>query len=204
MSAFLALSTVTINQPAVLELDAEIAQAFYSARYPAVIGVFEVLTLLGREAVWLLATCSVVYLVVHSRWHSLVAGVLAFGIGVLLNQALKEWFSRPRPAFDDWVPPQAGYGFPSGHAMLAMIGWGMFTYLVFGRQPNRRLLQAAGVAALLVILIVGLSRLVLSAHFLSDVLGGWAAGAIWLLTCIAIHETLVRCAASRRPITRLQ
>lgn len=100
-----------------------------------------------------------------------------FCAALILNTALKEAFSAPRPfQLDDRIvsPGERGYGLPSGHAQLAVVFWGFVANWV-----DRRWFWWVAVA---IMFLMGLSRVVLGVHFPSDVLAGWALGALvlWL------------------------
>ncbi len=111
-------------------------------------------------------------------------------LGILLNVALKEIVERPRPTAervqvltDTW-----GTSFPSGHAMASAILYGFLATMawVFIRGRKRR--ATATLALVLTAVLVGLSRVYLGAHWLSDVVGGWAAGLFCMLVLVEIHK----------------
>ncbi|MEZ4237076.1 MAG: phosphatase PAP2 family protein [Myxococcota bacterium] len=126
------------------------------------------------------------------RRHLGTAGLvlLSAAVGVLLPYALKLGFARPRP---DLVPHEVRvvtYSFPSGHATGASLVWLTLAVLLV-RVTKQRILQAyvLGVA-LVVALLVGLSRIYLGVHYPTDVLGGWALGAAWAIATWAISESI--------------
>jgi undecaprenyl-diphosphatase len=125
--------------------------------------------------------------------------VLAITTAPLLNGEVKEVFKRARPAGIDPLAPENSYSFPSGHSMEAIVAYSMVGYLLLVTLPPRRWLRFAvvGVATLLIIAI-GFSRMYLSAHWLTDVLGGFALGAAWSAFWIAVLEC-----GRRRSIDRL-
>ncbi|MEO5964197.1 MAG: phosphatase PAP2 family protein [Candidatus Limnocylindrales bacterium] len=105
--------------------------------------------------------------------------VVAAAGGILLNEALKALVHRPRPRLE-WAAVYPDWSFPSGHTMDSVVVLVMLAFAVwvlFGRRPG---LVATAVALGLAVLI-GLSRIYLGAHYLTDVIGGAVAGAIWLL-----------------------
>ena len=98
---------------------------------------------------------------------------------VLLNQLLKGYFNRPRPAntlLHTW-----GLSFPSGHAMLGLTFYGCLAWLL-----ARRFGRPGWVVPLLLWSgLIGLTRVYLHAHYATDVLAGFAGGAAWLVAARA-------------------
>jgi undecaprenyl-diphosphatase len=123
------------------------------------------------------------YLALQRQARMALLLLLAIGGGSLLSTLLKQSFDRPRP---DLVPHGVYVGsasFPSGHAMLAAV-----TYLTLGAllariQPHRRLKAYLMLLAMLLTFLVGISRIYLGVHWPTDVLAGWAVGAVWALLC---------------------
>ena len=105
-------------------------------------------------------------------------GVTIGGSG-LVSGGAKLLFGRDRPVLDTAVASAPGLSFPSGHALGSIVGIGVLVLLVESRlsRPAR---LAAVVAAVLVVLTVGWSRVGLGVHFVSDVLAGWLLGGAWL------------------------
>lgn len=126
----------------------------------AAMGVAASLWLLYRRA-WLLA----------SAWLLSVAGV---GLWVRI---IKNLVARERPEVR-WVLEQ-GFSFPSGHSAGTLVCYGMLAWLVIVlTQPTRKGWWVAQAA--LVIFSVGASRVLLGAHYVSDVLAGWLLGWAWM------------------------
>jgi undecaprenyl-diphosphatase len=107
-----------------------------------------------------------------------------------LNFELKEFFHRERPSFDA-VIEAAHYSFPSGHSMNSAAVYGFICYLLieFTGTSERRKKRWIAMSVLLICLI-GTSRIYLGVHFLSDVLAGFSAGMAWLLILIKVYETI--------------
>jgi undecaprenyl-diphosphatase len=128
----------------------------------------------------------------HRHWYDLLALVLTVPGGVGLNVFLKSAFRRGRPTFTDPLLVLATYSFPSGHAVAATCLYGVLaTFAVRRIRPWHCRVAVGGVAGL-VIILVGFSRLYLGVHYLSDVLGGIAAGVAWLAMCLTAVETMRR------------
>ncbi|HLZ46201.1 MAG TPA: phosphatase PAP2 family protein [Gemmatimonadales bacterium] len=131
-------------------------------------------------------------LAIRRAWLLLEGWLTAYlGAGVL-NQALKTAIHRPRPVHSAILSSES-WSFPSGHAMGSLIGYGMLAYLVIAYLPtgkNHR--TAIVIAATVLVLAIGFSRLYLGVHYFSDVIGGFGAGVLWLSACISGLEVARR------------
>lgn len=118
--------------------------------------------------------------------------------GLVLNVLLKYVFHRARPHFDDPLLTLPTYSFPSGHAVAATLVYGLLAcYAVRHARAAGARVGAVALACLMVAL-VGVSRMYLGVHYLSDVLGGVAEGCAWLAVCITATSTLRRRAVAGR------
>jgi membrane-associated phospholipid phosphatase len=126
--------------------------------------------------------------------------ILVLLLGEFLNIQLKDYVMRTRPPYHE-AAHAVGYSFPSGHSMAAFIAYGMLAYLLTLAIPRRRIQIAVVLLLGSIVLLVGFSRMYLGAHWFSDVIGGFAAGAVWLGFCIGLIEAarvLIRAAARSR------
>ncbi|HJI81713.1 MAG TPA: phosphatase PAP2 family protein [Eggerthellaceae bacterium] len=98
---------------------------------------------------------------------------------VLLNVLLKELVQRPRPENINLVV-ETGFSFPSGHSMVAMAFFGLLVWLVWHYEKDRTLRLACCAGFLLIILLIGISRIYLGVHYASDVLAGFCISLAWL------------------------
>jgi membrane protein DedA with SNARE-associated domain/membrane-associated phospholipid phosphatase len=182
-----------IHHDPLIQFDLTIANALYRRATPVGVAVAKGLSLLGSPgfiAAWGLV---VVGLLLVRRQYLLLGGwVAALGGGGLLDIALKRVFHRTRPAWDLPLLTAPGWSFPSGHAMGSLVAYGMLAYLLV-RQTHRRRRQLGIIAcATLLVFLIGLSRMCLGVHYFSDVIGGYAAGVVWLATCISGLEVVRR------------
>ncbi|MBN2303659.1 MAG: phosphatase PAP2 family protein [Anaerolineae bacterium] len=190
IALFVLISETILDQQAVLDWDTEVAQDFYDARRPALTDAADVLDVIGSAGAWVWGIGLGALLIVRREWRLLAVWALVIGGGKLVNIGLKDWFERPRPVFED-VSGVAEYSYPSGHATMAALVYGMLAYLVWQWVRDRRARIAAAAGALTMILVIGLSRLVLVVHFPSDVIGGWIAGGLWVGLCVGIHRAVL-------------
>jgi undecaprenyl-diphosphatase len=122
--------------------------------------------------------------------------VLVMAGGMILNEALKLLFHRSRP--DLWPGSQlAGFSFPSGHAMMSFCLFGMLAWLAWRYLRNQAARIAVTVLCTLLIVLVGLSRIYLGAHYLSDVIAGYIAAAFWLVAVPSGTSIFARLRAER-------
>jgi undecaprenyl-diphosphatase len=144
-------------------------------------------TWLGSTAVLIPLAVAVGALFLWRRRDWRPAALLGAAIGgsIALYDIAKPWVGRPRPPAADRIGVAvSGWSFPSGHAAQAVAVWAMLA-VIFGASGGlRRILVWIG--AVLVVLVVGASRLYLGAHWLSDVLGGYALGALWFSVLMAV------------------
>ena len=119
----------------------------------------------------------------RSWW--LLALMLSVPGGLLLNVAIKHLVHRARPHFDDALLTLPTYSFPSGHTAGATVFYGFLAVLLLAHVGDRirRVWIVAGAAVM--VLLVGLSRIYLGVHYLTDVLGAVVEGIIWLALCLS-------------------
>src|SRR5262245_31659157 len=159
------------------------------------------LTSLARALTWLGSTLvlwpvAIIAGVVLWRWrrHWLPAVLPALALagawaGSLLIKGLT---GRPRPPAADRLTVVHSWSYPSEHAAQALATWGMLALMLMaGRSARTRVLLAAGAA--LIAFVVGLTRLYLAAHWMTDVLGGWALAGVWdclLIICYLLARQM--------------
>ena len=112
---------------------------------------------------------------------------LAIGGALELNGWCKHVFHRPRPQVPWSIGDEHTWSFPSGHSLFSAVLYGLIAYILLKRRLTALRLTLS-LAALLMPLAIGISRIYLGMHFPTDVLAGWMTGAIWLATTIAIDR----------------
>ena len=147
---------------------------------PLLDSIFRTITTLGDEVFYLILFPFLIWCV--DFYLGIKIGIL-FLISVYTNSGLKEIFQQPRP-FEILPEIQkihaSGYGFPSGHAQSSIVVWGSMAY--WKKQTWIRNLS------ILLILLIGFSRIYLGVHFPTDVLGGWLIGGFIL--CLSYFISL--------------
>ncbi len=150
------------------------------AAHPVVVSIVKAVTWLGSGGVlWTLTGAAVVVLAIRRRWR-LAAYLLVVGAGELvLDPVLKALVGRLRPVVGHPVAYGNGNSFPSGHALGSIVCYGAL-FLVFLPAARGAWRRVFTVVIVTLIAAIGISRLLLGVHYVSDVLGGWALGITWL------------------------
>lgn len=128
----------------------------------------------------------------------LLVGVAAAG-SLTMTVAGKAVVGRSRPPFSAAVPPfEDSASFPSGHSLNAVVVAGVIAYLLvrWQRRPVTRAVTIGGAVAFAT--TIGLSRVYLGHHWLSDVLVAWSLGAAWLAVVVVAHRLVLTVRRARR------
>lgn len=123
---------------------------------------------------------------IYRKWNEALMLSLCLAGGALLEFLLKHLFVRARPDMSR-VVYEAGYSFPSGHAMVSLCFYGMLAYLISRKLTSWRWRITILILTLLLVMAIGISRIYLGVHYPTDVLAGYAAGTAWLIFCIFLH-----------------
>jgi undecaprenyl-diphosphatase len=124
-----------------------------------------------------IAVCA--WLIWKRRYGAALFLGVASGGALILDGTMKLFFHRPRPQLD-WAKVLPDYSFPSGHTMNAFVFYIALALILWSVSGRRVGLVATGIAASIAF-GVGVSRIYLGYHYLTDVVGGLLAGIVWLM-----------------------
>lgn len=186
-----------VEADAITRLDLQVAQWLHVHATDAMTRVMLAVTHLhGVAGVSALGALLGLYFYHKTAYYWLMTLGAALPCGMLLNVLLKYTFQRARPSFDNPILTLTTYSFPSGHTAAATLFYGtLAAYLVCVTRAWGVRAAIMSVAVLMVAL-VGLSRMYLGVHYLSDVLAAIAGSSTWLIICITASSTLRRRRAS--------
>lgn len=119
--------------------------------------------------------------------HLILPLWVAFLGGQFTSWILKHLVGRSRPEFLE-IASATSPSFPSGHSISAMAVYGFLAYVLAAHRPAGWLALVAPIACSALIPLIGFSRMFLSLHYASDVLGGFLVGAFWLLVAISLSK----------------
>lgn len=200
LALFGLLADAVTDQAAITRLDLSFDNSLHSHASALGVTIAKGMSMIGGPAAMAgLMVLGAIFLLVRREKLLLYGWVVAFIGGGALDWALKMIFRRNRPSFPDPLVHVLGYSFPSGHAMGSLIGYGMLAYVVAHSVRRRRVDVVVAACAGVLVLAIGFSRLYLGAHYLSDVLAGFAAGLAWLAANIIALEATARTPAAAVP-----
>ena len=146
--------------------------------------------LFGPIAMPILSIGAAAALAAHQRRRTPAIIMVAAGLGSLaMTITGKDIIHRHRPPRSDAIPPyETSPSFPSGHTLNATTILGALSYLMVTTQTRRRTQTLTITSAAATAVTVGLSRVLLGAHWLTDVAVGWVSGTGWLALIITSHR----------------
>jgi membrane-associated phospholipid phosphatase len=180
---------ITVSAGMTDAFDRAVIEAVRAPELRTLLSPLHAITELGST--WAVTAIAIVVLVVGvglGRWVEGLAGAFLIAVAALANSVLKTSIARARPDLLEPIVVERGFSFPSGHAALSTVAYGIVAVLVSrsGLPPAARWAIVIGLAVLVV--LIGLSRVWLGVHYPTDVLAGWAAGA----TIVLVYAALTR------------
>jgi membrane-associated phospholipid phosphatase len=192
-AVFALLAWQVATRGPVVHADEQVATTLHGSAGPWGIFALKVITFFGEFAA--LTTLAIIgaALLLRARAHGLAAGWILAMIGTgVLNEGLKRAFARPRPSFAEPIAISGGFSFPSGHSMGTMVAVTLLAYAAFRWVSSAKWRRITIAFAIAWTLTMGFSRMYLGVHYLSDVIGGFAAGGAWACVCMAALEWVKR------------
>jgi len=175
--------------------DVAVIQAVRAAGEAQLLGFLRPTTELGSTiAVTIIAVMTLLVGVAAGPWRHGAIGAGVIGLAALAVEIIKSTVARERPEVLDPILVERGFSFPSGHASLSMVAYGILAVLVSRSYLSRPTQLAVFGVVVAVVFLIGLSRVWLGVHYPSDVIAGWVAGA----TVVLVYASFTR-GVSREP-----
>lgn len=199
---FLYELTAILSQATAVGIDHSALSWMHSRRTPLLDDIFIAITWIGSAFVLLPASVVVtVNLVKKGRW--LEVWLLGLGLigAMLMTQAAKTVFSRPRPElFDPLVTMPASWSFPSGHA-TQIVAFALCLVLIVYPSSSPALRRFITLAGILMATGVGFSRIYLQVHYPSDVLAGGMLAILWVAGLYTLLRGFANTSSSRHSLS---
>ncbi len=186
---FIGITESIVNSLAMVKFDESFAHSLYMIRTPFLAQVFYIITnFAAPTTIVILGVVAVLYLYFKKELAYIYALTLT-GLGTEASvYVIKILINRPRPLADIAYYIEKDPSFPSGHSAIAMAFFGFCTYYLLHHIQGQGKKTLTLVLGTLLILLIGFSRLYLGVHFMSDVLGGFLIGGLWLVAGITFRE----------------
>jgi undecaprenyl-diphosphatase len=186
---FLGVIQDVLNSDPIIVADINVANLFFAFRDAELIAIFLRITLLANwQIVMSLALMTTALCWLWGKRIYIMPLWITIAGAELFNSLGKLVFHRLRPSVAYYV--EKSFSFPSGHSTMVVAFYGFVVYLLFREIKKRRYKTTVLFLGIVIILAIGLSRLYLGEHFLSDVWGGYLLGLLWLIIGISITEWL--------------
>jgi len=186
-----------VNRGSLYYLDFKVQRLVEGIVTPTITIFMTHITFLGsKNFTWGLAGLVIIFLLLKKEWWTILSLIMIILVGELLLSFLKEFFHRARPM--PQIVSAQGYSFPSGHSFYAMLVYGFMIYLTWKFIRNNWLRSLIFILCTLLILLIGLSRIYLNVHWLTDILGGYSAAFSWLMINILVVEIIKHHRQARR------
>lgn len=189
LALFIGLVEDVVTLDSIVATDHFVSQQMSVLSDSAVVNFFVIITSLASTPLTVLVVLLTGIICLVIRQYYLFIGLLISVLGsTTFTYLSKLLFHRNRPI--DILLHESTYSFPSGHATVAVALYGFVAYMLFRFSQNFGRQVHIVVTAVFLCILIGLSRIVLNEHYLSDVLGGYLVGALWLTAAISVMEWL--------------
>lgn len=171
------------------QLDMMVNTLVYEWRTPLLTQVMVIITMLGNELLLVLLLAVFFFSIIKKHKREAVRVVLIVLIGAIINLVLKDIIGRERPTTSPLILEPL-YSFPSGHSMNAFVFYSMLVLYVRRVSRSWKLTAISTVLNGCIIVLIGLSRVYLGVHYLTDVLAGFIAGFCLITTALVVEKSI--------------
>lgn len=180
--------------------DENIFTAVASYTTPARTAFMNFITFLGKHTLLIPLNFLLIGFFIYrkQKWFAIRIASLALS-SVALSFSLKAFFKRDRPLLPI-LGDAGGYSFPSGHALIGIVFYGLLIYVIWHEVKQKWLRIFLTVFFSLLILLISFSRIYLRVHYPSDVIAGMALGFIWLVLSLKIIQRIEKKYIARKAL----
>ena len=175
-------------------LDLPIIRAVRAPELHGLLSPLGLLTELGAPewAVGFTAVASLLVALAIGPWRHGAAAAASIAIAALAISLIKVAVGRTRPEVLEPIIREAGFSFPSGHASHSAVGYGILAVLVSRTRLPAAVRTAIVVGLVVLVVLIGLSRVWLGVHYPTDVVAGWAVGVVVVTLFASFTRTVSR------------
>jgi len=182
------------------EFDENVFKLVASYTTPGRTSFMNFITFLGKHTLLIPLNFLLIGFFIYKKhkWFAIRIASLALS-SVALSFSLKQFFRRDRPELQ-LIGDISGYSFPSGHALIGIVFYGLFIYIIWHEVKQKWLRIILIVLLAVLILLISFSRIYLRVHYPSDVIAGLAVGFIWLVLSLRIIHRIEKKYIARRAL----
>lgn len=190
--ALFVLLTVLAQRTNYFPFDLTFTQALQQINFPGFAKLMEWITFLGnpQAGTVLVVITVIIFLILDKKSISLFI-LVSISLVAIIVEGLKTFVSRPRPdpfLIKQVFPETSLDSFPSGHVIFFMTFFGFLVFLTLKMMKKSLLRNCLLVIQISLIILIGVSRIYLGEHWLSDVLGAYLFGAIYLTLLVHFYQ----------------
>ena len=164
----------------------------------ALTGFMRFITFLGKHTLLIPLNLLLIFYFIYKKQKWFAIRITALSLSsVILSFSLKTYFRRERPELQ-LIGDVGGYSFPSGHALISVVFYGLFIHIVWHEVKHKWLRTVLVVSLILLILLISFSRIYLRVHYASDVIAGLSVGFIWVVLSLQIIHRIEKRYIARR------
>lgn len=175
----------------IIHLDILVSDLVLLWRSPWLTTVMMFITKLGDDQIaYPLVALTILFLFVIRKIRDAIFFLITISFSALLNSQLKELVGRARP-MEHQIVTETDFSFPSGHAMNSIVYFGLLAYLLISQIQSKAWRRFLTILAFSLSLLMGVSRVYLGVHYLSDIVCGYLLGAIILTIAIWVRKKVI-------------
>ena len=175
------------------ETDKQVASWFHAHLTQTFVTVLRALSEAGSGTwIGIVLFLLVLFFLWKRSWPAIATLIVAVPGGMLMNELLKILVHRPRPFLEGPFVDWSGYSFASGHTIGATLLYGQLALFIVPAMKARHWRALTSSTAIVIVLLVGFSRIALGAHYLTDVLAAIIFGVLWLAFCLVAGKPMRR------------
>ena len=164
-------------------LDNSIYNIIISSKSDAMTTFMTIITMMCNTEFIIVATLLLVLLIKNKKMGGMIASNVV--LCSVINTIIKHIFLRPRPVGIKLIE-QGGYSFPSGHSMMAVAFYGLLIYIIWNTKWKNVWKIFTTTLLVILILLIGISRIYVGVHFASDVIAGLSISLSYLIIFIEL------------------
>lgn len=169
---------VLVKMNKTIEFDNNIYNLIIGLKNNTLTNILKIITNLG-DTICIITIILLCFIFFKNKLYPKIITINILGI-VLINQILKHLVQRPCPEGIHLVE-ESGFSFPSGHSMAAFGFYGLFIYLIYKSNLNKKVKILLITLLSILILLIGLTRIYLGVHYPTDVIAGFIMSFIFLI-----------------------